>query len=112
MAAYVELYIDQGTSFHNIINLTDDTTNTPINVYGYTVTSQMRRSYNSANISANITCTLSNVSNGEITMTMTAANTANIKAGRYVFDVKAVDNNNSTSRILEGMITVTPQVTR
>jgi hypothetical protein len=112
MAAYVELYLDQGTTFNNIINLTDDVTNTPINVSGYTVTSQMRRSYYSANISANITCTLSNVANGEIIMSMTAANTSNIKAGRYLFDVKATDTYNNTSRILEGIITVSPQITK
>jgi hypothetical protein len=112
MAAYVELYLDQGTTFNNIINLTDDVTNTPINVSGYVVTSQMRRSYYSANISANITCTLSNVANGEIIMSMTAANTTNIKAGRYLFDVKATDIYNITSRILEGIITVSPQITK
>lgn len=112
MAAYVELYIDQGSTFNNIINLTDDVTNSPINVSGYIVTSQMRRSYYSANISANISCVLSNVANGEITMSMTAANTANIKPGRYVFDVKAIDTYNSTSRILEGVITIIPSVTK
>lgn len=112
MAAYVELYVDQGTTFNNIINLTDDTTNTPVNVYGYTITSQMRRSYYSANITANITCTITDSTNGEITMSMTAANTSNIKAGRYLFDVKTVDRTNITSRILEGIITVTPQVAR
>jgi hypothetical protein len=112
MAAYVELYIDQGTTFNNIINLTDDVTNTPINVSGYVISSQIRRSYYSANITANITCTLSNVANGEITMSMTAANTSNIKPGRYLFDVKTLDTNNQTSRVLEGIITVTPSCTR
>ena len=112
MAAYVELYIDQGTTFNNIINLTDDVTNTPINISGYTVTSQIRRSYYSANISANITCTLSNVANGEITMSMTSANTANIKPGRYVFDVITLDTFNTKNRVLEGIITVTPSVTK
>lgn len=112
MAAYVELFMDQGTTFSNIINLTDDVTNTPINVYGYTVTSQMRRSFYSANISANIVCTVTNAANGEITMTMTPANTANIKPGRYVFDVKTTTSANVVSRVLEGMIIVTPQVTK
>jgi hypothetical protein len=112
MAAYVELYIDQGTTFNNIINLTDDVTNNPINVSGYIVTSQMRRSYYSANISANIVCTLSNASNGEITLSMSAANTSNLKAGRYVFDVKTTDEYDVVNRVLEGIITVQPQVTR
>lgn len=112
MSAYVELYLDQGTTFNNVINLTDDVTNTPINVSGYAVTSQIRRSYYSSNITANIICTITDAANGEVTLSMTASNTANIKAGRYVFDVKAVDTSNTTSRVLEGIITVTPQVTK
>ena len=112
MASYVELFIDQGTTFNNIINLTDDTTNTPINIYGYSVSSQIRRSYYSANITANITCSITNTSNGEITMSITAANTSNIKPGRYVFEVKTTDTSNTVSRVLEGIITVTPSCTR
>lgn len=112
MAAYVELYIDQGTTFSNIINITDDITNTPVNIQGYIVSSQIRRSYYSANPSANITCTITDALDGEITMSMTAANTANIKAGRYLFDVETIDTVGNVSRILEGIITVTPQITR
>lgn len=112
MAAYVELYLDQGSTFNSVINLTDDVTNAVVNVYGYTITSQMKRSYYSASITANITCTITDTSNGEVTLSMTAANTANIKPGRYVFDVKSKDSSNVTSRLLEGIITVTPQVTK
>ena len=112
MAAYVELFIDQGCDFRNIIYLSDDISNQAINISGYSVRSQMRRSYYSANASANITCIISSAGNGEITMTMTAAQTANIKAGRYLFDVETVAGDGSISRILEGIITVTPEITR
>lgn len=112
MAAYAELYLDQGTTFNNVINLTDDVTNAYINVDGYIVRSQMRRSYYSANASATITCTITDAPNGEITMSMTAANTANLKAGRYLYDLEVVNTEGFTSRILEGIITVTPEVTR
>ena len=112
MAAYAELYLDQGTTFNNIINLTDDLTNAYINVSGYVVRSQMRRSYFSANVSANIVCTITDAANGEITMSLPAANTSALKAGRYLYDVEVVDTAGTTSRILEGIITVTPEVTR
>ena len=112
MAAYTELIMDQGTTFRNVLNLADDITNAPINVYGYTVTSQMRRSYYSVNATANIVCTVTNPSNGEITMSMTAANTNLIKSGRYLFDVETIDRDGIVSRVLEGIITVTPQITR
>jgi hypothetical protein len=112
MPAYVEIYIDQGSNFNNIINLTNDVTNTPINVAGYTISSQLRRSYYSANASGNLTCSVTDAANGEITMTMTPANTANLRAGRYVFDVRLEDATGAVSRPLEGMVTVTPRVSR
>ena len=112
MAAYTELIMDQGASFNNVINLTDDLSNASLNILGYTVRSQMRRSYYSANATANITCTITNSSNGEITMSMTAANTTLIKAGRYLFDLETVDRDGIVNRVLEGIITVTPQITR
>jgi hypothetical protein len=112
MTAYVELYMDQGTTFNNIINITDDITNSAVNISGYSITSQMRKSYYSANASANITCTITNASTGEITLSVPANVTSNLRPGRYVFDVKSVDSANITSRILQGIISVTPQVAR
>ena len=54
MAAYVELYMDQGATFNNIINISDDITNANVNVSCYSVTSQLRRSYYSQNATAKI----------------------------------------------------------
>jgi hypothetical protein len=112
MAAYVELYMDQGSTFNNTLNITDDLTNASVNISGYVVRSQMRRSYYSANASAIINCTITDAAQGEIVLNLPAANTANIKAGRYLFDVETVDTFGTTSRILEGTITVTPEITR
>lgn len=112
MAAYVELYMDQGATFNNVINLTDDTTNANVNISGYVVRSQMRRSYYSKNSSANLVCTITNAANGEITLSLGASNTASIKAGRYLFDLETVAPDNTVNRVLEGIITVTPEITR
>lgn len=112
MTAYAELYLGQGSTFNNVINLTDDITNAYINVSGYTVKSQMRRSYYSANASANITCAVTDAANGEITMSMTSSNTANLKAGKYLYDVEVTDGVGKVSYILEGVITVTPRITQ
>lgn len=111
MAAYVELFIDQGATFNSVINLSDDVTNLDVNIAGYTVYSQMKRSYYSANATANLTCMITNENRGEITLSLTAGETANIKSGRYLFDVKMVSDVGQTSRILEGIITVNPRVT-
>ena len=112
MAAFVELYVDQGTTFTNTITLNDDSTNANVNISGYLIRSQMRRSYYSTNATANFVCTITDSEYGVIEMSLDAANTANIKAGRYVFDVEMQDTANVVTRILEGIITVTPGVTR
>jgi hypothetical protein len=43
---------------------------------------------------------------------MTAANTSIIKPGRYLFDVDTTDPQGRVTRILEGIINVTPGITR
>jgi hypothetical protein len=112
MAAYVELYMDQGATFNNTLNITDDISGAKVNIAGYLVRSQMRRSYYSANATATIDCTIIDAANGVILMSLPSGNTSNIKAGRYLFDVETVDTANVTSRILEGLISVTPEITR
>jgi len=113
MAEYVELYIDQGSDFSTTVNLNDDNTNLPQNVYGYVVTSSLRRSLLSPNTSANLTCTVYDASNGEFLITMTAGQTANLRSGSYLFDVKVRDTlSSTTSRLIEGVIFVAPSITR
>jgi hypothetical protein len=112
MAGYVELYVDQGATFNSVINLADDTTNINVNISSYIVRSQMRRSYYSANATANLTCTITDADNGELTISLTASQTANIKAGRYLFDLETETPAGVVTRVLEGIITVTPGVTR
>lgn len=112
MAAYVELYMDQGTTFENTLTITDDVTNAVANITGYSFTSQMRRSYYSANATANLVCTITDANNGVLVMSLAASNTASIKAGRYLFDLESINTLNNTNRILEGIITVTPGITR
>lgn len=112
MTAFIDLYIDQGASWNHIINLTDDVNNTYINIQGFTVSSYMKRSYYSSNVSAVIECTITNPSEGEITLSLPYQTTANLKPGRYVFDVRSISQANVASRLLEGYITVTPGVTK
>lgn len=109
---YAELTLDQGSTFLATIGLRNDD-GTVINVAGYTFTSQMRKSYYSTNPTANIGITITDGPNGNITLAIDSANTANIKAGRYLYDIKMLDSGgNTTIRIVEGIMTVTPQVTK
>ncbi len=45
-------------------------------------------------------------------MTMTAANTANLKSGRMVYDLLITSPTNVKTRVVEGIATILPSVTR
>jgi hypothetical protein len=108
MATKSNLLIDQGSTFSSIINLTDENGDA-INLSTYTGAAQMRKHYTSSN-SVNFSVALN--SNGQVTLSLTANQTANIVSGRYVYDVEVTDASGVISRIVEGIVTVTPNVTR
>lgn len=109
--AYAELTIDQGTTFQTSIDLANDD-GTAINVANYTFQSQIRKSYYSSNATANLTVTVVDEANGNVTLSLSSAQTANIAPGRYLYDVKMTSAGDVTTRIVEGIVTVTPQVSR
>jgi hypothetical protein len=111
MAQFIELDVDQGTDFSYDLDLTTDD-GVPINVTNYIFSSSIRKSYYSSGVAANFIIVVANQNLGNLRFTIPSNITANIKAGRYLFDIKQVDSSNTTSRILEGIITVNPQITR
>ncbi|CAB4143077.1 hypothetical protein UFOVP447_74 [uncultured Caudovirales phage] len=109
MAIKSNITIDQGTDYEVTINVRDANT-TAISLTGFTGLAQLRKYYTSSRkydfgvtVSANT---------GEVTMSMSAANTANIAAGRYVYDCVLISNTNVVSRIVEGIVTINPRVSR
>jgi hypothetical protein len=111
MGAYTDLIIDQGADFEITFDLVGDD-GYPINVTGYAFSGQIRKSYHSTNPTANLVLTILNPVRGNTLISLGASNTANIVAGRYVYDIKMKDSSNVTSRVVEGIVTVTPQVSR
>lgn len=109
MATKANITIDQGTTFSTTISLTNDN-GEPIDLSGYTGQSQMRKHYTSSN-SVSFTVSLGSV-NGTVSLSLTPAQTANLTPGRYVYDVEITSSSNVVSRIVEGIATITPEVTR
>lgn len=109
MAIKANLIIDQGTTYSTTIDVTDDN-DMPINLSGYTGSAQLRKHYSSSN-STIFTVSLAPL-DGIVILSLTSTQTAALKAGRYVYDVELTNTSNVVSRIVEGIVTVTPQVTR
>lgn len=110
MAGFVELIMEQGATFSTNITV-KDANGLNANLTNYTARSQMRKSYYSSSYN-NFTVTIPSPLTGNINMTMTAANTSSLSAGRYVFDLEIESNTNDVTRVVEGIVTVLPNVTR
>ena len=107
MATKANISIDQGTTFNTEILLTDDAGN-PLDLLGYTAESQIRRWYNSSNaVSFNV-----NLTNGSILLSLDANTSSNLVYGRYLYDVVLTDGQGAVTRVVEGIVTVTPRVSR
>lgn len=109
MALKANLVIDQGTDFSTSINVTNDDGDV-VDLTGYTAAAQMRKHYTSSN-AYNFTTSVNEIQ-GIVTISMTANTTETIAAGRYVYDCELTSNTSVVTRLVEGIVTVTPQVTR
>jgi len=110
LAAFSEIVIEQGATFGSTLNV-EDTYGNAINLYAYTANSQMRKSYYSSSATT-ITASVTGTANGEVTLSMTSSNTANLTPGRYVYDVIITSPTSVVTRVVEGIVTVLPSVTR
>lgn len=107
MAIKANIIVDQGSNYSTTITLTDDDDNV-INLTGYTANAQIKKTYTSS--TATPFTTSINATAGIITLSLTSTASANLVAGRYVYDVLLKSSDNVKSRAVEGIITVTPRV--
>lgn len=112
MAIQQNLVLEQGADFQAVIRLYADNT-AALNLTGYSGESQMRRSYDSVSASATLAVSIPIPSNGELYLTLSAASSVGLRYGRYLYDVLLTESGTGTKvRAVEGIITVTPRVTR
>lgn len=108
MAQKANLIIDQGSTFSTTLDVTDEEGN-PIDLTTYSASGQIRKHYTSSN-STSFSTALSE--SGILTLTLSANSSNNLEAGRYVYDVELTSNTGTVTRIVEGIVTITPSVTR
>ena len=110
MATVSNLVIDQGSDFSAIVSLRNQDA-TPINLSGYTVKSQFRKSYQSSSYKE-FTVTVVDAQNGKIRLFLAADTSSAIQPGRYLYDVEISSSTGERRRALEGLIILTPEITR
>ena len=109
MAIKANIVIDQGATYSTSIDVTDED-GAVVNLTGFTGAAQLRKHYTST---AQTAFTVSITANtGVVSLSLSANVTNNIAAGRYVYDCELTDTAGTVSRLIEGIVTVTPGVTR
>ena len=110
MAIVANLVIDQGTDFEATIDVTDQDGDA-VNITGFTVAGQIRKSYTSTT-SIDFVTTVSDPNAGQVTIALTDTTTTTMASGRYVYDLEMLDSAGKRTRIVEGQVEVTPGVTQ
>ena len=110
-AGTYNLVIDQGSDF--ALDLVIKEGGSALNLSNYSGRAQLRTSVTASSASASFTVTVTNAANGALKMQFPAATSSGISAGQYVYDLEIYTANNSiVKRIMQGDVTLTPEVTR
>lgn len=110
MATISNLYVDAGSTYSNIITV-GSTNGSALNLTGYTVKSQMRKSYSSST-AYDFTSSIYDAVAGKIRLQLTDLQSQAIPAGRWLYDVEITSPSGTKTRVVEGIVTVNPQITQ
>lgn len=111
MAAKANLIIDQGSDFSTTLTVTDDDGNV-VDLTGYSANGHIRKHYTSSTATV-FNCVFGSPrTDGQITISLNRTQTGDMEAGRYVYDVELTSAANTLTRLVEGIVTISPEVTR
>ena len=111
MSVYVNnITINTGEHFSRDFYL-DNVDGTPLNLDGYTAASQIRKHPESVNATKNFNVGFIDRANGRIRISLNSGDTADIKPGRYVWDIMFTDNTGKKSIAIEGSVLATEDIT-
>lgn len=115
MASSLNLTHDQGTTFYRLLTLKSDET-TPINLTGYTFRGQCALKFGSSSaFSFSFIVRDQSTNTGEIETRILPEATEPLvlrQATEYLYDIEMESAGGEVTRILQGTITVNPEVTK
>ena len=112
MASILNQNIDQGSTYSKSITVYENDGTTIQNLTGYTASSQLRKNYTSTAYTTILATIQTPATNGIIVISLTAVQTAALKSGRYVYDLQITAADDTVTRVIEGVITIRPEVTK
>ena len=113
-ATTYDILIEQGATFSQLITYKE--AGVAINLTGYTARMQVRATLESATTVVELTTANGRIAlggtAGTITLTISATDTAALASGRGVYDLELVSGSGIVTRLLQGVATISRNVTR
>jgi hypothetical protein len=110
MATKSNIVIDQGSTLSLTVQVTT-VAGDVFNLTNYTAACKLSKHWSSSN-TYTLTATVTDATDGEITLAANNTTTSNIPAGRYMYDIEVTSNTGTVTRVLQGIMTVTPEITK
>jgi hypothetical protein len=113
-ATTYDILIEQGATYSQVITYKE--AGVAVNLTGYTARMQVRATLESASTLVELTTANSRIAlggtAGTITLSISATETAALTSGRGVYDLELVSGSGIVTRLLQGVATISRNVTR
>lgn len=113
-AGALDFTIEQGATFNLL--LTWEINNVAVNITGYTARLQARVDVEDTEVILSLTTANGGITlggaAGTISLNQTATQTASLAAGGYVYDLELISGASVVTRLVQGELNVSPEVTR
>jgi hypothetical protein len=113
-ATTYDILIEQGATYSQVITYKDN--GVAVNLQGYTARMQVRATIEAATALIELTTANERIvlggAAGTITLAISATDTAALTAGRGVYDLELVSGSGIVTRLLQGVATISRNVTR
>ena len=113
-ATTYDILVEQGATFSQVITYKE--AGVAVNLTGYTARMQVRSTLESATTVVELTTANGRIAlggtAGTISLTISATDTAALTSGRGVYDLELVSGSGIVTRLLQGVATISRNVTR
>ena len=105
----INLICEKGTDFNATFNIQNEANTTPLNLTGYSAVAKLKKSFTSST-STDFTVDFPDRYNGQLSIALPNATSTTLEARRYVYDILLTAPSGTKSRVIEGILEVTPGV--
>ena len=111
MATISNLFIDQDADFTTTVTI-NDSSDVALDLTGYTAAATIRKSHKSSTSNAFGVAFVDPRTSGQKILSLTDVQTAALNEGRFVYDLVIIESGGDKTRVVEGIATIKPSVTR